>query len=180
MSFVGKFFLLVVLLSVGEFYLLLLVSANTGVLFTLSMCVLTGVLGGHLVRRQGLSTLRQIQNTMSMGRLPATEIISGLILLVIGTLLLTPGFITDTIAFLMLIPPLRALVASALVRMFGHQLKTVHMGGVGGQTHQSQAYTHSAGFSNSQNTDNIRQTSDGIVIDAEVIETEVWEQNQPK
>ena len=131
MGFVARFFLLVMILSVAELYVLIYAASQLSVLATLALCILTGVVGGALVRAQGLQTLREIQKAGTRGQLPATEIISGLILLIIGTLLLTPGFITDTIAFLMLIPPLRAGVAAGLVSRFKNNIKVQHTPGGG-------------------------------------------------
>ena len=119
------------LLSLGEFWLLIRVTEHTSFLLTLSLCVLTGVVGGAMVRAQGLATLKRIGDDLGRGKMPATEIVSGLILLVIGTLLLTPGFITDTIAFLLLLPPLRHLAAVALMRRFKDKIKVAHFGGMG-------------------------------------------------
>ena len=116
MSFIGRFFLLVLVLGFGELYLLVKVASQAGFLWTLGLCVFTGVLGGALVRAQGLRTLQQIQQAMARGEMPAVEIVSGLVLLIVGAMLLTPGFITDTIGFLLLIPGLRGLAAGRLAR----------------------------------------------------------------
>ena len=123
MGFVARFFLLVLLLSFGELYLLIEVAAKIGLGITLMLCVLTGVLGGGLVRHQGLQTLAAIGKATSAGKLPASEIVSGLILLMVGTLLLTPGFITDCVAFAMLIPPLRKAAAALAVAFFKRRFK---------------------------------------------------------
>jgi UPF0716 protein FxsA len=125
MGFIARFFLLVFILSVAELYILIKAAAALSLLLTLALCILTGVIGGALVRYQGLQTLRDIQRNMSRGAMPAEDIISGLILLIIGTMLLTPGFITDTIAFLMLIPALRKVVAQQLVGYFKNRIKFV-------------------------------------------------------
>ena len=117
MSFVGRFFLLVLLLGFGELYLLVKVAALAGFATTLALCVLTGVVGGGLVRAQGLRTLLQIQTQLDRGEMPAREIVSGLVLLAVGLMLLTPGFITDTIGFLFLIPALRLAAAERVARL---------------------------------------------------------------
>jgi len=122
MSFILRFFLFVLLLSYCELYLLILVADKISLLLTLALCVLTGVLGGALVRAQGLTTFRVIRDALARGQVPAAEIVAGLILVIIGTLLLTPGFITDSVAFLLLIPPLRALAAQALLRTFKRRI----------------------------------------------------------
>lgn len=124
MNFIARFFLLVMVLSVGEFYVLMLAAEHTNVFFTLSMCILTGVLGGAMVRKQGLSTLESIKSSMGQGQIPGIDIVSGLILIVIGTLMLTPGFITDTVAFILLIPMIRKLAAANLLKYFKKNMKT--------------------------------------------------------
>ena len=123
MSFIARFFLLVLVLSTAELYLLIFVSARISLGLTLLLCIFTGVLGGAMVRKQGLKTVFEIQKNLQMGKLPALEFASGAILLVIGTLLLTPGFITDTIAFLMLIPALRRVTAGLLLASLKKRLR---------------------------------------------------------
>lgn len=129
MGFIARFFLLVFILSVAELYILVKATAALSLLVTLALCILTGVIGGALVRYQGLQTLREMQKNASHGTMPAEEIISGLILLIIGTMLLTPGFITDIVAFLMLIPMLRGLVAKQLVAYFKKRVTFFQHGG---------------------------------------------------
>ena len=74
---------------------------------TLVMIVLTAVVGVSLLRQQGLSTLYKAQEKMNQGEIPAMEMIEGIMLAVAGALLITPGFFTDTIGFLLLVPALR-------------------------------------------------------------------------
>lgn len=119
MSFVARFFLLVVLVGMAEVYLLVRFSAAIGVLATALLCVITGVLGGGLVRVQGLETLREIQQQVARGCAPALEIVSGLVLLVVGVLLITPGFLTDIAGFALLVPSLRRRAAAGLLRLIG-------------------------------------------------------------
>ena len=115
MGFIARFFLLVLVLSFGELYLLILAAERISIGVTLMLCVLTGVVGGAMVRAQGVTALSQINKTMAQGKVPGVEIVSGLMLLMIGTMMLTPGFITDSIAFLLLIPPLRKLAAGYIL-----------------------------------------------------------------
>lgn len=161
MVFIARFFLLVTVLSVGELYLLVTVANQISLLVTLALCVLTGVLGGGLVRYQGLRCLKEIQTSMGQGQVPAAEIVSGLILLVIGTLLLTPGFITDTVAFTMLIPPIRLAVARRAVTAFKKRA-VVRQGSVftGG-------FPGSEGFPNQGGFGQPRDGASGQVIDVE-------------
>ncbi len=129
MSFIAQFFLLVLLLIFVELYLLIRTAEIISMGPTLLLCVLTGVLGGALVRSQGLRTLREIQGSLARGRLPTRDIVSGLILLVIGTMLLTPGFITDSLGFLLLAPPVRRWAAGRLIAHFKNRLFPRDRGG---------------------------------------------------
>lgn len=118
MRFIARFFLFVVVLSIAELYLLVEMASRFSLGLTLLLCILTGVVGGAMVRRQGLATLAEIGQSLNAGQIPGAQIVSGLILLITGTLLLTPGFITDTVAFLLLIPPLRRMAAVLLLAYF--------------------------------------------------------------
>ncbi len=90
-----------------EIYVLLEVGGVIGALPTIGLVVLTAVIGAGLIRAQGVTTLRRVQQQLEQGELPAVGIIEAALLLVSGALLLTPGFVTDTIGFLILVPPLR-------------------------------------------------------------------------
>jgi len=100
-----------------EIYFLIQVGEVIGALPTVFMVVFTAVIGAMLLRVQGLSTLRRVQAAQARGELPALEMLEGLMLLIGGALLLTPGFFTDTIGFIFLISPLRrALIRYWIVR----------------------------------------------------------------
>ena len=128
MGFIARFFALVLFLSIAELYLLVELSARTSVLLTFALCAFTGIVGGAMVRAQGLKTLAEIQRLLGMGKMPGEQIVSGLILLSIGIMLLTPGFITDSVAFAMLIPPLRRKTARLLTGYFKGRVTTVQFG----------------------------------------------------
>jgi len=104
------FFLLLLLfftVPLVEIYVLLEVGGIIGVLPTIVLVVLTAVMGAGLIRAQGIATLGRVQQQLERGELPAVGIIEAALLLVAGALMLTPGFVTDTIGFLILVPPLR-------------------------------------------------------------------------
>lgn len=101
------FFTLFLLVPVIEIYLLIKVGGIIGALPTVFLVVFTAVLGALLLRHQGLYTYAKVQNSLARGELPAMPMLEGVVLLISGALLLTPGFFTDTIGFLGLIPPLR-------------------------------------------------------------------------
>ena len=107
-----------VLVPLLEIYLLIKVGTFIGAVPTLLLILFTAILGAFLLRLQGLQTLARIRETTDKGELPAEPLIEGLILLVAGMLLLTPGFFTDTLGFICLVPPLRNLLAKYLLRGF--------------------------------------------------------------
>lgn len=101
------FLLLFFAVPLVEIYVLLEVGGVIGALPTIALVVLTAVIGAGLIRAQGLSTLARVRQELDRGKLPALEIIEAALLLVAGALLLTPGFVTDSMGFLILVPPLR-------------------------------------------------------------------------
>ncbi len=84
----------------------------------LLIVLFTGIAGASLARAQGYLVVRQIQEQLAKGAMPANELIEGGIVLFGGALLLTPGFITDAIGFSCLLPPTRKLIAAGLRRFF--------------------------------------------------------------
>lgn len=90
-----------------EIYLLIQVGSVIGAVPTVVLVVFTAVLGAGLLRLQGFATLARVQAMLARGQVPAIEVMEGAVLLVAGVLLLTPGFFTDAIGFLCLIPWLR-------------------------------------------------------------------------
>ncbi len=110
-----------------EIYLLIKVGGIIGALPTVFMVVFTAVLGAWLLRIQGFATLVRVKLTLAQGGIPAIEILEGAVLLVSGALLLTPGFFTDAIGFLCLIPSLRRTMIRWMLGRF-----LTPLGGFGG------------------------------------------------
>lgn len=101
-----------------ELALLLWIGGRIGVLPTVALILTTGVAGAALARQQGLATWRRFQAALAAGRLPGRELLEGLLILVAGALLLTPGVLTDAVGFLLLVPPARRwIVGRAEVRL---------------------------------------------------------------
>ena len=107
--------LLFVVMPIIEMWLLIQVGAEIGPLYTISLVLLTAVIGVQLLRQQGFATLWRGRRKLEEGQLPAQEIAEGIILAVSGALLLTPGFVTDAIGFAGLFPPSRALLGQLLL-----------------------------------------------------------------
>jgi UPF0716 protein FxsA len=112
------FILLVLGLPTLELYLLIEIGSDIGAIPTIFLVVFTAVLGGLLMRQQGVSTLMRVRQAMDRGEVPALEMLEGAVLLLGGLLLLIPGFFTDALGFLCLIPPLRRLLLMRVVQRF--------------------------------------------------------------
>jgi UPF0716 protein FxsA len=110
------FLILFVLIPIAEIYAFITVGEEIGVLKTLLLCVLTAIIGGYLVRRQGLETLMNAQKSFQIGNMPLNALFDGLCLVISGALLLTPGFVTDIIGFSLLFPPFRQFLRHLTVK----------------------------------------------------------------
>jgi len=100
-----------VIVPIAEIATFIQVGDIIGLWPTLGIILLTAFLGTGLLRYQGIATLNRAQASLNDGELPLTSVIHSVFLLVAGLLLLTPGFITDGVGFLLFIPPLRLLIA---------------------------------------------------------------------
>ncbi|MEE8443818.1 MAG: FxsA family protein [Alphaproteobacteria bacterium] len=107
-------FIIVPIVEIGLF---IEIGARVGLWNTIALVVLTAVIGTWLLRAQGLETLRRAQESAMRNVFPVAELFDGLCLLVAGALLLTPGFLTDTLGFLLMAPPLRRLARDRLWRL---------------------------------------------------------------
>lgn len=107
---------LFIAIPIIEIYLLLQVGGLIGALPTIGLVILTAVVGVNLLRAQGFQTMARFQQEVSAGQLPATTMLEGAALLFGGALLLTPGFMTDTIGFLCLIPITRKTIIYWLLK----------------------------------------------------------------
>lgn len=107
MGFRGWLFLIFLSVPLIEIYLLIEIGGIIGAPATVFLVVFTAVLGALLLRQQGFYTLQNVQQQMARGEMPAMAMLEGVCLVIGGGLLLTPGFITDFIGFLMLIGPTR-------------------------------------------------------------------------
>ena len=93
-----------VVVTLAEIYVLVSVGQAIGGLSTVLLVVITAFIGSSLLRQQGWSTMAKAQQSMSEGRTPAIEMMEGVVILVSGILLLTPGFLTDALGLLGLMP----------------------------------------------------------------------------
>lgn len=114
-----RLFLLFVLVPAVELALLIEIGRVIGTANTFAIIVATGLAGSWLARTQGLSVWRQFQERLATGAMPGIELVDGLIVLISGALLLTPGVLTDVVGLLGLVPPSRHAIRNVVV----HRLK---------------------------------------------------------
>ena len=102
-----KLFLAFTIIPIIEIFLLIEIGSMFGALTAVTLVILTGFLGAFLARMQGLQTLYRIQESLREGRMPSGELLDALLIGIAGLVLLTPGFLTDSAGFLLLIPATR-------------------------------------------------------------------------
>ncbi len=110
--------LLFVVLPLVELTLLKLLWDSTNLFVTISLVLSTGFLGATLARIQGMTAWRKIHESMSAGRPPGKEMVDGVMILLAGAVLVTPGLITDSLGFLLLVPAFRRWLGSKTVEVF--------------------------------------------------------------
>lgn len=111
--------LFVALLAVPllELYLIVQVAGAIGVLETIGLLLLISAGGAYLLKQQGLATWRRVGQSLQRGEMPARELVDGAMILMGGALLLTPGFFTDAVGLVLLLPPTRASLKGVVRRM---------------------------------------------------------------
>ncbi len=117
-----------------EIYLLIQIGTQIGAWPTIALILLTAFIGAGMLRIQGIATLIRIREALDRGELPAHSLVEGLLLLIAGALLLTPGFFTDSLGFICLIPSVRAVLARVMLeRVFSVRVHRVREQQSGGQ-----------------------------------------------
>lgn len=110
--------LLIIIVPAAEIGVLMLSGNLIGVWPTLGVILFTGVLGAYLAKKQGLETLRKVQEQLRYGQMPGEAILEGICILAGGILLLTPGFITDITGFLLLAPITQSFFKKLIIKGF--------------------------------------------------------------
>ena len=111
-----KLFLAFTLIPVSEIYILITIGGQIGILPSIGLVILTGIVGASLARSQGLQTLGRIRDSFQQGVVPGEELLNALLIAVAGIVLLTPGFLTDAAGLFLLIPATRTLCREWLKR----------------------------------------------------------------
>ena len=107
----------------AEIYVLLQVGHAVGVLNTLALLILVSMVGAWLAKREGLGVLRRMQEAVNAGRVPGQELTDGFLILLAAALMITPGFLTDIVGILLLLPPVRAGMRRVVRRYFAHRIE---------------------------------------------------------
>jgi UPF0716 protein FxsA len=116
--------LLFIIVPLMEILLLIEIGSRLGTLNTIVIIVLTGILGAYMMRQQGFTILANIRGDLSQGRMPTGELINGALVLVGGILLLTPGFFTDAVGFLLLIPTTRGFIRKKIQLLIQRKIES--------------------------------------------------------
>jgi len=115
-------FLLLLFLFVAvpilEIYVIIQVGQAIGALWTIALLIADSIIGSLLMRSQGRAAWRRFQLALAEGRMPAREVLDGVLVIFGGAFLLTPGFCSDIVGALLLVPPTRAVIRRMLVRRF--------------------------------------------------------------
>ena len=106
-------FLIFIIVPIIEIALFIQVGGFLGLWPTLAIVIFTAFAGSSLLRSQGLSTLARLQSSMTSGQDPSRDLAHGAMILIAGVVLLTPGFFTDAIGLLLMLPPVRDWVIKA-------------------------------------------------------------------
>ena len=119
MAVLALLFLVVPLL---ELFVIIQVGQAIGALNTIGVLILMSLVGGWLMKREGIATLRRFQTKLSTGQLPETERIAGFLILFGGALRLTPGVLSDLLGTALLLPPVRAAIRPVIKRQVGKRV----------------------------------------------------------
>lgn len=105
---------LLLFIPILEIAVFILVGGQIGVVTTLALILVTAIIGSILLRIQGFNTLNNIQMRAAAGEIPGKDLVNGVMIMIAGVLLLTPGFVTDSIGFLLFFPPFRHFLWSSI------------------------------------------------------------------
>ncbi|GAB6263888.1 FxsA family protein [Photobacterium sp. R1] len=151
--------LLFILVPVIEIALFIQVGGVLGLWTTLFLVLLTAIVGASLVRSQGIATLLSVQDRLNQGELPAQQILEGVMLAVAGVLLLTPGFMTDAMGLIVLLPGPRAAIARYLMTKV--KIQSMHQNGFGGRFGSHGPFSHRDPFGHDQSGNQQGDVFDG-------------------
>ena len=108
--------LLFIVMPIAEIYVIIQVGQAIGALWTVALLIVDSIIGARLLSWQGRTAWRRFQEALAAGRMPHNEVLDGVMIVIGGAFLLTPGFITDILGLVLIIPPTRAVLRRAIIR----------------------------------------------------------------
>lgn len=118
-------FLVVLAVPLVEIYLMIQVGGAIGALPTIGLLLLSAVVGVVIVKREGLGIIRRLQTQMRVGDSPGNDLLDGVLIVLAGVLLVIPGFLSDAVALLLLVPPVRRFARSAVAHRVQARIATL-------------------------------------------------------
>jgi UPF0716 protein FxsA len=115
--------LIFIVVPIAELYVIYLVGDAIGVWQTLLLLAADSVLGSVLLRSQGRAVWNRFNEALAAGRAPRREVMDGVLIIFGGAFLITPGFLTDVLGLVLLVPPTRAVVRRIVVRRLGRRIE---------------------------------------------------------
>lgn len=120
-----RFFAVFAIIAIAEMATFFWVESRIGLGWALGLALATAILGSVLVKRAGVSVFKAIRQKAEQARLPGRELTHAAAILVSGAFLISPGFITDTLGFLLLVPQVRDLIHRVVVKRLGDRFQVV-------------------------------------------------------
>jgi len=129
----SRLLLLFIIVPAIELVLLIQMGQWIGVLPTVGLIIVTGIVGAYLTRQQGLQVWRRMQQELQTGQMPGEALLEGAMILVAGAVLMTPGVLTDALGFLLLIPPSRKFISRLVSTQIQKRIASgnIHVQGFG-------------------------------------------------
>ena len=157
-----------IVVPLAEIWVIGQVWGAIGGIETILLLLVVSVLGAMLVKQQGVSVLDRIQRRLESGSMPTDELIDGGLILFAGALMLTPGFITDTVGVLLLLPPSRAVLRSVVGRRFRHRIEAATVSGTSAGFNRGVGFGPGVDFtswstSSASGTGSRRPSADGTI-----------------
>jgi UPF0716 protein FxsA len=143
---------LFIVIPIAELYVIIQVGQAIGALPTIAILLADSIIGSLLLRAQGRSAWKRFNDALAAGRVPAREVLDGALVIFGGAFLITPGFLTDIVGLLLLLPPTRALIRRVTVRVFSRRFVVSTVGSAAGAAGARTARRHSNGTGDVEGT----------------------------
>jgi UPF0716 protein FxsA len=135
---------LFIVVPIVELYVIIQIGSWIGVMPTIALLLADALLGSLLLRHQGRGAWRRFNAALAERRFPGREVADGLLIAIGGTLLLTPGFVTDIVGLILLVPPTRAIVRRLMRGYVGRRFLIVGAPGPAGRATPGRSYDYDA------------------------------------